>query len=89
MSTSAELDKAMPSALAGSSGCAEATTFERELAPLLLPAHRLAVAMLMDPALAEDAVQEAALRAGDLRGTAGPARRWAHGSSASSSTDAG
>ena len=46
---------------------AEAAAFEEELAPLLLPAHRLAVGMLLDRGLAEDAVQEAALRAWDRR----------------------
>jgi RNA polymerase sigma-70 factor (ECF subfamily) len=46
---------------------AEAAAFEEELAPLLLPAHRLAVGMLLDRELAEDAVQEAALRAWDRR----------------------
>ena len=40
-----------------------AVAFEQELEPLLLPAFRLAVAMVMDPTLAEDAVQDAALRA--------------------------
>ena len=37
--------------------------FEEELLPLLLPAYRLAVAMVADPPLAEDLVQDAALRA--------------------------
>jgi RNA polymerase sigma-70 factor (ECF subfamily) len=37
--------------------------FEGLLGPLMLPAYRLAYGMLRDPAEAEDAVQEAALRA--------------------------
>ena len=41
--------------------------FEAELLPLLLPAYRLAVGMLLDRALAEDAVQDASLRAWDRR----------------------
>ena len=45
----------------------EAVAFEEELAPLLVPAHRLAIGMLLDRGLAEDAVQEAALRAWDRR----------------------
>ena len=44
-------------------GARGAAAFEQELMPLLLPAYRLAVAMVFDPALAEDAVQDAALRA--------------------------
>lgn len=46
---------------------AGALAFADELAPLLLPAFRLAVGLLLDPALAEDAVQEASLRAWDRR----------------------
>lgn len=37
--------------------------FEATVEPLLLPAYRLACAMLMDPVEAEDAVQEASLKA--------------------------
>ena len=37
--------------------------FEAILAPLIDPAHRLASALLQDPDLAKDAVQEASLRA--------------------------
>ena len=55
------------SAEAGASLLA-AATFEQELEPLLLPAFRLAVGMVMDPTLAEDAVQDAALRAWHRRG---------------------
>ena len=39
------------------------SAFEAILEPLIAPAHRLAAALLQDPALAEDAVQEAAVRA--------------------------
>ena len=46
---------------------AEVDAFARELAPLLLSARRLAASMVLDAALAEDAVQEAALRAWDRR----------------------
>jgi RNA polymerase sigma factor (sigma-70 family) len=42
---------------------AEVRAFEAELIPLLGPAHRLARGMLCDAGLAEDAVQEASLRA--------------------------
>ena len=45
----------------------ESRAFEAELAPLLLPARRLAVGLLLDPGLAEDAVQEAAFRAWERR----------------------
>jgi RNA polymerase sigma-70 factor, ECF subfamily len=41
----------------------DTAAFEAILAPLIDPAHRLACALLRDPALAEDAVQEASLRA--------------------------
>ena len=46
---------------------ADVATFEAELVPLLIPAYRFALGMLLDPALAEDAVQEASLRAWDRR----------------------
>lgn len=45
----------------------ELAAFEHELVPLLLPAYRLAVGMLLDRSLAEDAVQDASLRAWDRR----------------------
>lgn len=45
----------------------DVAAFERELVPLLLPAYRLAVGMLLDRTLAEDAVQDASLRAWDHR----------------------
>ena len=41
----------------------DTVAFEAILAPLIGPAHRLAFALLQDPYLAEDAVQEAAVRA--------------------------
>src|SRR5579864_5408406 len=47
---------------------AQAAAFEDELQPLLPRALRLAAAMRLDAAEAEDAVQEAALRAWDRRG---------------------
>lgn len=46
---------------------AEADAFEAELSPVLLPARRLAMGLLLDATQAEDAVQEAALRAWDRR----------------------
>ena len=50
-------------ASAGSAAGASRSGFEAAVEPLLLPAYRLACAMLMDPAEAEDAVQEASLKA--------------------------
>ena len=50
----------------------EALGFETELRPLLHGALRLAAAMLLDQAAAEDAVQEAALRAWLRRGNRRP-----------------
>ena len=41
----------------------DVAAFEAILAPLIEPAHRLATALLQDPDLAKDAVQEASLRA--------------------------
>ncbi|HKF78458.1 MAG TPA: RNA polymerase sigma factor [Candidatus Dormibacteraeota bacterium] len=41
----------------------DTVAFEAALAPLVGPAHRFACALLQDPQLAEDAVQEAAVRA--------------------------
>jgi RNA polymerase sigma-70 factor (ECF subfamily) len=56
--------------------------FERELRPLLLPGYRLAYAMLQDRSAAEDAVQEAALKAwrrlGNLR-DGNPMGPWFYG----------
>ena len=45
----------------------ELDSFQLELEPLLLPARRLAASLLLDATLAEDAVQEAALRAWERR----------------------
>lgn len=42
---------------------ADIASFEAELLSLLRPAYRLALGMTLDPALAEDVVQEAAFRA--------------------------
>jgi RNA polymerase sigma factor (sigma-70 family) len=57
----------------------EVKAFEDLMAPLLAPAHRLAVGLLQDPQLAEDAVQESCLRAwrrlGQLR-SGNPVRPW-------------
>jgi RNA polymerase sigma-70 factor (ECF subfamily) len=61
------LEPVMGRSLADDDRVAEAAVFEEELAPLLLSAHRLAVGMLLDRGLAEDAVQEASLRAWDRR----------------------
>ena len=55
-------------------------SFSRLLEPLLDPAYRLAAVMLNDRAGAEDAVQEAAIKAWrkvkQLRGDAGSLRPW-------------
>jgi RNA polymerase sigma-70 factor (ECF subfamily) len=72
MTEGAEAAEAMLSGLAADARSAEADAFSAELAPLLLPAHRLAVGMLLDSGLAEDAVQEAALRAWDRRANRRP-----------------
>ena len=45
----------------------EGAIFEHELVPLVLPGYRLALGMLLDRSLAEDAVQNASLRAWDHR----------------------
>jgi RNA polymerase sigma-70 factor, ECF subfamily len=61
---------------------ADATTaaFTAQLEEVLDPAHRLATVMLRDRSAAEDAVQEAALKAwrkqGQLRGGPGGFRTW-------------
>lgn len=58
----------------------DATTFTAQLEAVLDPAHRLATVMLRDRSAAEDAVQEAALKAwrkqGQLRGGPGGFRTW-------------
>ena len=56
------------------------TAFEELLAPVLVPAHKLAVTMLAQREAAEDAVQEAALKAwkavATLRAEHGDVRPW-------------
>jgi|SRR6266550_1392625 len=58
----------------------DADSFATLLEPLLDPAYRLAAVMLGDRAAAEDAVQEASLKAwrklGQLRGEIGSLRSW-------------
>ena len=58
----------------------DADAFDALLAPLLDPAYRLAVVLLQDRVEAEDAVQEAALKAwsklGQLRGDRDRLRPW-------------
>jgi RNA polymerase sigma-70 factor, ECF subfamily len=58
----------------------DAVAFEVLLAPLLEPAFKLATLLLRDPSEAEDAVQEAAVRAwariGQLRGDRSRLRAW-------------
>lgn len=59
---------------------ADADSFSRLIEPLLDPAYRLAAVMLNDRAAAEDAVQEAAVKAWrkirQLRGDAASLRPW-------------
>lgn len=47
----------------GAAALSEEEVFDLELRPVILPAYRLALGMKLRPAEAEDAVQEAALRA--------------------------
>ena len=58
----------------------DSDSFSRLLEPLLDPAYRLAAVMLADRSAAEDAVQEAAVKAwrklGQLRGNEGSLRSW-------------
>ena len=58
----------------------DSDAFSRLIEPLLDPGYRLAAVMLGDRAAAEDAVQEAAVKAwrklGQLRGDAGSLRAW-------------
>jgi len=60
----------------------EVSAFEAILAPLIEPAHRFATALLQDPDLAKDAVQEACVlawrRLGRLR-LGSPVRPWFFG----------
>jgi len=59
---------------------ADADEFSRLIEPLLDPAYRLAAVMLNDRGAAEDAVQEASVKAwrkiGQLRGDAASLRPW-------------
>jgi RNA polymerase sigma-70 factor, ECF subfamily len=59
---------------------ADADSFSRLIEPILDPAYRLAAVMLNDRGAAEDAVQEAAVKAwrkiGQLRGDAASLRPW-------------
>src|ERR1700694_1617039 len=58
----------------------DAQAFALLIEPLLTPAYRLASVMLADRATAEDAVQEASIKAwrklGQLRGDVGSLRSW-------------
>ena len=58
----------------------DAQAFATLIEPLLDPAYRLAAVMLADRSTAEDAVQEASIKAwrklGQLRGDAGSLRSW-------------
>jgi RNA polymerase sigma-70 factor, ECF subfamily len=58
----------------------DAQSFSLLIEPLLDPAYRLAAVMLSDRTAAEDAVQEASIKAwrkiGQLRGDAGSLRAW-------------
>lgn len=58
----------------------DAHVFAALIEPLLNPAYRLAAVMLADRSTAEDAVQEASIKAwrklGQLRGDAGSLRSW-------------
>src|SRR6202521_646234 len=58
----------------------DAQAFASLIEPLLDPAYRLAAVMLEDRSTAEDAVQEASLKAwrklGQLRGDVGSLRSW-------------
>lgn len=68
-----------PEQLIARAKAGDAAAFEALLAPLIETAHRFASAMLQDPDLAEDAVQEASVRAwrrlGGLR-PSGPFLPW-------------
>jgi RNA polymerase sigma factor (sigma-70 family) len=66
--------------LISSAAAGDADSFATLLEPLLDPAYRLAAVMLADRSLAEDAVQEASIKAWrklrQLRGEAGSLRPW-------------
>src|SRR5882672_10347498 len=63
-----------------SAAAGDADSFAALIEPLLDPAYRLAAVMLADRSTAEDAVQEASIKAwrkfGQLRGDAGALRSW-------------
>src|SRR6202790_2800470 len=63
-----------------SASAGDADSFAALIEPLLNPAYRLAAVMLADRSAAEDAVQEASIKAwrklGQLRGDAGSLRSW-------------
>ena len=72
-------DGARPGGLIARARDGDEAAFERLFLPLIGPAHRLAFALLRDHAAAEDAVQEACIRAWDrLRQLRSPdmARPW-------------
>ena len=66
--------------LISSAAAGGADSFAALLEPLLDPAYRMAAVMLADRSAAEDAVQEASIKAwrklGQLRGDAGSLRPW-------------
>ena len=68
-----------PQVMARAAG-GDAQAFATLIEPLLDPAYRLAAVMLADRSTAEDAVQEASIKAwrklGQLRGDAGSLRSW-------------
>ena len=76
---SAALTRQRPQAVGGSVA-GDPESFSRLIEPLLDPAYRLAAVMLNDRPAAEDAVQEAAIKAWrkvkQLRGDAGALRPW-------------
>ncbi len=78
MSVPAPLAGAGPLVAAAREG--DPTAFEELLAPVLIPAHKLAFTMLAQREAAEDAVQEAALKAwkavATLRAERGDVRPW-------------
>ena len=73
------MDSIAEQQLVSSAKDGDVTAFEAILAPLIDPAHRLATALLQDPDLAKDAVQEASLRAWRKLGRVrpgSPVRPW-------------
>jgi RNA polymerase sigma factor (sigma-70 family) len=69
-----------PGSLIAAARAGDPVAFEELLAPLLLPAHKLAFTMLAQREAAEDAVQDASLKAwkaiGTLRAEGGDVRPW-------------